>query len=137
MIRSSVRIRLSALLLASGMDIRTPLTEFPIGAVTPEGWLREQLLIQADGLTGHLDEIWQDVGPTNAWLGGNGEDWENGPYYLDGLLPLAYTLGDERLIGKARLWIEAILRGQKEDGSFGPASNPDWWSRMIAIKALA
>ena len=41
------------------------------------------------------------------------------------------------MIGKARLWIEAILRDQKEDGSFGPASNPDWWSRMIAIKALA
>jgi len=61
----------------------------------------------------------------------------NGPYYLDGLVPLAYTLGDERLIGKARLWIEAILRGQKEDGTFGPASNPDWWSRMIAIKAVA
>jgi hypothetical protein len=135
-IRSFVQIRLSAL-LAPGIDIRTPLTEFPIGAVTPEGWLREQLVIQADGLTGHLDELWQDVGPTSAWLGGNGEDWENGPYYLDGLVPLAYTLGDERLIGKARLWIEAILDGQKEDGSFGPASNPDWWSRMIAIKALA
>jgi hypothetical protein len=119
------------------MDIRRPLTEFPIGAVTPEGWLREQLVIQADGLTGHLDEVWQDVGPTSAWLGGNGEDWENGPYYLDGLVPLAYTLGDERLIGKARLWIEAILRGQKEDGLFGPASNLDWWSRMIVIKALA
>src|ERR1700735_855724 len=82
--------------LASGMDIRTPLTEFPIGAVTPEGWLREQLVIQADGLTGHIDEVCHDVGPTSAWLGGNGEDWENGPYYLDGLVPLAYTLGDER-----------------------------------------
>jgi uncharacterized protein len=98
------------------MENRTPLTELPIGAIHPEGWLLEQLEIQSDGLTGHLDEIWTDVGPNSAWLGGNGEDWERGPYYLDGLVPLAYTLGNQRLIGKARFWIEAILRSQRQTG---------------------
>ena len=64
----------------------------PLGSIEPDGWLRRQLEIQARGLTGRLDEFWPDVGPQSGWLGGAGESWERGPYYLDGLLPLAYLL---------------------------------------------
>jgi hypothetical protein len=55
----------------------------PLGAVQPEGWLKRQLVIQANGLSGHLEEFWPDLGPNSAWLGGSGEGWERGPYYLD------------------------------------------------------
>ena len=58
--------------------------------VMPKGWLLEQLRLQAQGLSGHLDEFWPDLGPQSAWLGGSGEGWERGPYFLDGLVPLAY-----------------------------------------------
>ena len=34
----------------------------PLGAIRPAGWLQRQLRIQADGLSGHLDEFWPDVG---------------------------------------------------------------------------
>ena len=49
------------------------LHELPLGAIKPSGWLLEQLRLQADGLTGHLEEIWADVGANSAWLGGTGE----------------------------------------------------------------
>ncbi len=42
----------------------------PLGAVRPRGWLFDQLRVQANGLTGHLDEIWPDVGQTAVgWEG--------------------------------------------------------------------
>ncbi len=121
---------------------RTPLARsafipLPLGAVRPTGWLRDQLIIQANGLTGHLEEFWTDLGPDTAWKGGKGEGWERGPYYLDGLVPLAYILGDARLIGKARPWIEWMLSSGQPDGWFGPAKNKDRWPLAIAMKVLS
>lgn len=114
----------------------TPFIALPLGSIEPRGWLRNQLKLQAMGITGYLDEIWPDVGPDSGWLGGSGEDWERGPYYLDGLVPLAYLLRDARLIAKAQRWIEWTLSSQRTDGYFGPETNADWWSRMPMLKAL-
>ena len=108
----------------------------PLGAVRPNGWLRRQLQLQAEGFTGRLPEVWPDVGPNSAWLGGEGEDWERGPYYCDGLIPLAYLLDDPQLIGMAKRWVEWSLHSQRPDGFFGPTSNDDWWPRMVMLKAL-
>ena len=108
----------------------------PLGAVKPQGWLKEQLRIQASGLTGHLDEFWNDVGSNSAWLGGTGEAWERGPYYLDGLLPLAYQLDDPQLKTKADKWVNWSLTHQQANGQFGPPQNDDWWPRMVMLKVL-
>jgi hypothetical protein len=108
----------------------------PQGSVRPAGWLKEQLRIQANGLSGHLDEIWADVGPNSGWLGGKGESWERGPYFLDGLVPLAYLLDDARLKAKAQRYIDWTLENQAPDGMIGPASNDDWWPRIVMLKAL-
>lgn len=119
----------------------------PLTAIKPRGWLRQQLQIQADGLTGHLDEFWPDVGPNSGWLGGTGEPWERGPYYLDGLLPLAYLLDDARLIAKAKKWVDWTLDHQQSNGAIGPmapanadeklqARYDDWWPKFVMLKVL-
>ena len=80
--------------------LQAPFTFSRSGSIRPSGWLEEQFRIQANGLSGHLDETWADVGPNSGWLGGTGESWERGPYFLDGLIPLAYLLDDRRAESK-------------------------------------
>ncbi len=109
----------------------------PLGSVKPEGWLKRQLKIQGDGVTGHLGDYWPDLGPNNGWLGGDGESWERNPYYLDGLLPLAHLLDDPYLLEKANAYIERTLNSQQENGQFGPATNDDPWPRMVMLKCLS
>jgi uncharacterized protein len=109
----------------------------PLGAVRPSGWLKKQMQIQASGLSGHLDETWADVGSNSGWLGGTGESWERGPYFLDGLVPLAYLLDDARLKAKAQKFLEWTLTHQANNGMIGPSGNNDWWPRMVMLKALA
>ena len=67
----------------------TAFEPLPLGSIRPAGWLKEQLRIQADGLSGHLDEFWPDI-KNSAWFGGTAEGWERVPYWLDGLVPLAF-----------------------------------------------
>jgi hypothetical protein len=122
-----------------------PYAELPLGAIQPEGWLKDQLQRMADGMTGRLDELYAPVlGPSNGWLGGNGDGWERGPYWIDGLLPLAWQLGNEKLIAKAGRWVEWTLTHQREDGYIGPVferpggrtDRRDWWPKMVMLKIL-
>ena len=114
----------------------------PTGAIKPAGWLRRQLEIQAAGLGGRLDETWQDVGPDSGWLGGSGEAWERGPYFLDGLVPLAWQLDSPALKAKAQRFLDWTLDHPGPDGMIGPCRTDadhlgnDWWPRMVILKVL-
>ena len=129
-----------------------PYSELPLGAIQPRGWLKNQLERLAYGLTGRLDELYPAVvGDRNGWLGGDGDGWERGPYWIDGLLPLAHLLDDKQLLTKAERWVEWTLTHQREDGYLGPipfdqppAPEPglqrdkrrDWWPKMVMLKVL-
>lgn len=110
----------------------------PLGSVRPTDWLAEQLLKQADGLTGHAEELYDDIGKSDWLTGANvGKEyaWERGPYYAKGLVSLAFVLDDATLKGKARRWVDAILGSQRADGDFGPKAR-NWWANMIALWLL-
>lgn len=129
-----------------------PYIPLPLGAIRPAGWLNTQLVKMKTGMTGQLDKLYPTVlGSRNGWLGGDGDVWERGPYWIDGLVPLAYILNDEGLKTKLKPWIEWSLTHQQPDGYFGPvppekepADEPglqrglarDWWPKMVMLKAL-
>lgn len=125
---------------------RNAFAPLPLGSIKPDGWLKNELRIQANGLSGHLEEFWKDLGPTSGWLGGTGESWERGPYYLDGLVPLAYLLDDPQLIARSKKWVEWTLAHQRPDGAIGPEPTrgtyqaewqaADWWPNMVMLKVL-
>ncbi len=114
----------------------------PIGSIRPTGWLLRQLRIQADGLSGHLDEFWPDVGQSK-WFGGQAEGWERAPYWLDGAIPLAWILRDEPLKKRISGYIDYIVTHQRPDGWFSPypedavAKLYDLWAILLADKVLA
>lgn len=128
---------------------QNPFIELPLGAIKPAGWLKEMLIRQRDGSTGNLDSLYPLVmNNRNGWLGGDGDQWERGPYWIDGLLPLAYILNDKKLIEKAQPWVEWAFKSQQPDGYFGPSkdyphergiqrdNSRDWWPKMVMLKIL-
>lgn len=128
---------------------RKPFMELPLGSIKPKGWLLEMLERQKKGASSQMDVLYPEVmGSRNGWLGGDGDQWERGPYWIDGLLPLAYILDDKELKQKVQPWIEWALKSQREDGFFGPAkdyspepgiqrdNSADWWPRMVMLKIM-
>lgn len=126
-----------------------PYVELPLGTIKPMGWLDEQMKRMVTGMAGNLDSQYAKVvGSRNGWLGGDGDVWERGPYWIDGLLPLAYIMKDKKLMDKVQPWIEWTLASQKENGYFGPDTDrgpepglqrdnaKDWWPKMVVLKVM-
>ena len=89
-------------------------SEGMIDRIQPEGWLKEILERQAEGLSGHPEAM---AYPYNSvlWAGelerdsqSRGADWwrfEQTAYYLDGIARLGFLLDDERFLS---VWQENI-----------------------------
>lgn len=110
----------------------------PLGSVKARSFLLAQLELQRDGLTGHAEELYEDIGKSD-WLTGEKRGkqfaWERGPYWLKGLVALAGALHDPALKARAAKWIDAILASQRPDGDFGPKDR-NWWANMIVLHLL-
>jgi len=118
----------------------------PAGGVQPQGWLREFLNRQRDGLCGHLGEIsaWLQK-DDNAWLSKDGKGkygWEELPYWLKGYLQLGYVLQDPKILAEGKIWIDGAINSQRPNGDFGPDQkfeddgSRDYWANMLMLFCL-
>lgn len=108
--------------------------------IKPQGWLKRQLEIQAEGLSGNLHKIWPDI-RESKWVGGKCEGWERVPYWLDGFIPLAYLLEREDMIVTVKKYIGAIVSAQQDDGWICPCKKEertkyDTWALQLICKVL-
>ena len=108
--------------------------------IKPQGWLKRQLEIQAEGLSGNLHETWPDI-RDSAWIGGKREGWERVPYWLDGFIPLSYLLEDDEMIATVKKYIDAIVSAQQDDGWICPCNKEkrkkyDTWAIQLICKTL-
>ena len=113
---------------------------YTTGEIKPTGWLRRQLQLQAQALSGNLDKIWPDV-RDSGWIGGDREGWERMPCWLDGFIPLAYLLENEDMISRAKKYIHIILQRQQPDGWICPCNEEkrptyDTWPVQLIAKVL-
>ena len=53
---------------------------------------------------------------SSQWFGGKAEGWERAPYWLDGVIPLAWTLDDKPLQAKCHRYVKQMIAGQRADG---------------------
>ncbi len=115
-------------------------TKLSMNEIRPQGWLLNQLRIQAEGLSGNLDLFWPDI-KDSRWIGGDKEGWERVPYWLDGFLPLAYLIDNDDMKHRGQKYIEFIIESQKEDGWICPCdeadrSSYDIWALFLILKVL-
>jgi DUF1680 family protein len=100
--------------------------ELPFGSVRPDGWLLEQLRLQAEGITGHLEHLYAPFTGT-AWTADETRTdiewvaWEVRGYWCDGAMRCGLLLGDEALTESAAKLVKYTFEHPQRDGYLGPA----------------
>jgi len=124
------------------------MSELPLSAVAPRGWLRSYLEKQRDGLTGHLEAAGFPF-DTPGWGAArvdhkDGDGWwpyEQTGYWMDGMIRCGRLLNDAFLIDKAHQSIDFVLANADPDGYLGPKHmklpvNQNRWAHAVFFRAL-
>ncbi|KAJ5081068.1 hypothetical protein N7456_013306 [Penicillium angulare] len=109
----------------------------PLGSISPNGWLKTELETSAAGLGGHLYDFYRFV-KSSSWIGGDQEysDLNEAlPYWVNALVPLAYTLQDDRLKEQVHTIVDEVLDRTQPDGWIGPETLESG-ERMIWARTL-
>lgn len=118
---------------AKGLKVEPRFIQLPPGAVRPAGWLADWATAAAEGIVGDLDT--RSVTFREAWKGTEFLAWrapedkeiyecmssvgwplEQGAYWLDGLVRLAYILDDPLLKKKAQARLDPVVAGVLQGG---------------------
>ncbi|GME64466.1 hypothetical protein GTA08_BOTSDO03852 [Neofusicoccum parvum] len=121
---------------------------FPLGSVQPNGWIRDQLRLCAEGLGGSLFYFYRFV-KDSTWLGGTWEYSalnEAAPYWYNYIVPLAYSVDQQadrelanELKKQAEHFLNYTLDNQSADGWLGPEKTRQTrgiWARCLLLQGL-
>ncbi len=111
--------------------------------IAPDGWLREFLVRQQDGLTGNYEvqgypftiDFW--AGETNA----DNKSWwpyEQSGYLLDGMLRLGLLLNDKTMVQKYEGDLNWVISNPIDNGQLGPSLRIDKseWPMAVFFKSV-
>jgi len=121
------------------------LLELRFGSIRPQGWLKQLLEKQRDGLTGHIRTIfWPFTG--QMWSKDEDrevewESWEQVAYWCDGAIRLGVELEDRALLDQALPLINFTLSHPGKDGYLGPtflrkAGDFHRWPHTVFLRAV-
>lgn len=131
--------------------------EIPLSNVRAQGWVRNYLQTQANGMTGCLDRLgepfsgtyWGESDPgavaeTSRFLGGlnsKNDAWvpyEQTGYWIDGMVRVGHLIDDGKLLEKVKPMIDNPIRFADEDGYIGPAFLKDGmvWAHSVYFRSL-
>ena len=108
----------------------------PAGAVTARGEMRDRLIALRSGLLSRCESLFPHTGSKSAWFGGELASGMDAANVLEGALLTSSLLGDEELRRASLRLCDAVLSGQREDGSFG-AEDESFAARGRMLRALA
>jgi hypothetical protein len=118
----------------------------PVGAIAPQGWLLEQLLLQSNSLAGYLSTSTfpgADHVNMSAWSGGNGSkaggtiQWL--PYWTNGQVPLLGLIEAAKAVDRVESGMKPIIddlmayvlsHTNKSNGWIGPFVDEPGESRL-------
>ncbi|KAI9067980.1 hypothetical protein FKP32DRAFT_1672687 [Trametes sanguinea] len=124
----SLLASLTARSIASGQATGLAPKKFlniPLGKVKPAGWLRDQLVVQANGLAGHEHDFYDYVAQSD-WIGGNSyysNLEEAGSYWFNGMVPNGVLLDDPKIMSQTQQFLDYVLDHQDSTGWLGPEVN--------------
>ena len=91
----------------------------PVGAISARGALRDRLLSLRGGLLSRCESLYPHAGSRSSWFGGELTGGYDAANLLEASLLTAALLGDEELRRSSLRLVDAVVDGQREDGSFG------------------
>jgi hypothetical protein len=120
----------------------------PLGSLVTDGWLAQQLIVQANGVSGWYQALHYPLVNQSTWVGGPKDIqplqwvtyWLNGNVPLMGLLNAGGTEQTKHLVhdlgGIVDRYVAYILDHQKPTGQLGPKACGWQFPTMNAIRSL-
>ncbi|KAK0224805.1 hypothetical protein EDD85DRAFT_857258 [Armillaria nabsnona] len=99
----------------------------PLGEIRPAGWLYDQLVVQTNGIAGHMHEFYDLVSKTD-WIGGDSYYSyleEAGSYWFNAMVPNGVLVNHTIIMNKTQEFLDYVLDHQDETGWLGPEVGTD------------